>query len=279
MNGFVRAYPPSVPDLDSRTRLLFRDNELLFVRSGGKLRLPDEADGVDDILPDDLLYLGTLDNSAYLAAELSADATVPEGFEFIGLRELYSQVPDSLYIVAGYAVQIIAWDRNNRFCPRCGSATAPREGDWGRVCTHCGRVGYPPVSPAVLILIHDGDRILLGHKPGWGDRYSIFAGFVEPGESLEDCVRREAMEEAGVSLDDLLYSGSQPWPFPHQVMIGFTARYAAGPVKADGDEIDDARWFPYDRLPELPPPLSLSRQLIDAWANSRRRSAAVGLGV
>ena len=134
--------------------------------------------------------------------------------------------------------------------------------------------------PAVLV--HDGaDRALLAHKPGWGKRYSILAGFVEPGESLEQCVVRETEEEIGVAVTDLVYVGSQPWPFPSQLMIGFTARCAAS---ADGDdaclrldeqELDHAAWFSANALPELPPPFSLSRQIIDAWTAGRRRAAAV----
>ena len=120
----------------------------------------------------------------------------------------------------------------------------------------------------MLILVYDdAGRILLGHKPGWGARYSILAGFTEPGESLEDCVRREVREEADVSVTDLAYAGSQPWPYPHQLMIGFTARYAGGEVRADAEELDDARWFTRETLPELPSAVSLSRQMIEVWRN------------
>jgi NAD+ diphosphatase len=165
---------------------------------------------------------------------------------------------------------MVAWQNDARFCPSCGQPTVAVDHDWGRVCGACGKVRYPPVSPAVLALIHDGDRILMARKPGWGTRYSIFAGFVEPGESLEDCVRREVMEEAGVVVEGPVYKGSQPWPYPHQLMVGFFARYASGEVRIDETELDDARWFHVDQLPDIPPPLSLSRQLIDLWIASRR---------
>ncbi len=135
-----------------------------------------------------------------------------------------------------------------------------------RRCAQCGHERFPQVSPAVLILVHDGaDRILLAHKPGWGDRYSILAGFVLPGESLEECVQREVEEEVGVRVTDLQYVGSQPWPFPHQLMIGFTARHRSGDIRIDTLELDHAAWFDANALPALPPPLSLSRQMIDAW--------------
>jgi len=122
----------------------------------------------------------------------------------------------------------------------------------------------------VLALVHDGgDRILLASKPGWGDRYSILAGFVLPGESVEECVHREVAEEVSVAITDLRYEGSQPWPFPHQLMIGFSARYVSGEIGLDEEELDRAAWFHVRDLPGLPPPVSLSRQMIDAWVRSR----------
>lgn len=146
----------------------------------------------------------------------------------------------------------------------------PMQKEWARRCSQCGHTRFPQVSPAVLILVHDGaDRILLAHKPGWGPRYSILAGFVLPGESLEECVQREVDEEAGVQVTDLEYAGSQPWPFPHQLMIGFNAHYAGGDIRIDAEELDHAAWFDARELPPLPPPLSLSRQMIDAWHRTR----------
>src|SRR5437660_1795230 len=150
----------------------------------------------------------------------------------------------------------------------------PMGAEWRRSCTGCVNERYPMVSPAVLALVHDGgDRILLAHKPGWGARRSILAGFALPGESLEECVHREVLEEAGVRVGDLAYFGSQPWPFPHQLMIGFFSKYIAGTIEIDAEELEGADWHDYRRLPPLPPPLSLSRQMIDAWAHTRRNSA------
>ena len=126
------------------------------------------------------------------------------------------------------------------------------------------------VSPAVLALVHDGgNRILLAHKPGWGTRRSILAGFVLPGKSLEECVHREVLEEAAVHVTDLLYVGSQPWPFPHQLMVGFSSRYVSGEIAIDAEELDGADWYDYREMPPLPPPLSLARKMIDAWVLSR----------
>jgi NAD+ diphosphatase len=222
------------------------------------------------------LYLGTLDGVPVLTCEVGSEAAhgpvIPPSVRSVGLRSLYGQVSDEEYGLAGYAAQLLHWERISGFCSVCGNRTEGMEGVWARRCVACGHSAYPPVSPAVLILVHDGaEHILLAHKPGWGKRFSILAGFVEPGESLEECVAREALEEAGVEVTDLAYFGSQPWPYPHQVMIGFTARCPAPdtPLRLDETELDDARWFRAEDLPELPPPLSLSRRMIDAWTYGR----------
>lgn len=217
------------------------------------------------------LVLGSLNGVTYLACEVSPDRELPGGCRAVDLRTLYGLVSEQEWQIAGYAAQILHWERTSRFCPLCGQPTEPMQMEWMRRCSQCGHERYPQVSPAVLVLVHDGaDGVLLAHKPGWGERYSILAGFVLPGESLEECVRREVEEEVGVRLADLQYVGSQPWPFPHQLMIGFNARYQEGDIRLDELELDRAAWFDASALPPLPPPLSLSRQMIDAWRQSRQ---------
>ena len=211
------------------------------------------------------IYLGTLAGTPCLAAEADAEMDLPEGWMAVHLRNLFGKASDAEYSLAGYAAQILYWLRTSVFCPVSGHRTEARDGDWGRRCPECGHVGYPHLSPATLILVHDGPRLLLAQKPGWGTRWSILAGFVEPGESLEECVRREVKEEVGIDVGALAYAGSQPWPFPHQLMVGFTAGYAGGDITPDGEELERAAWFTRETLPDLPPPVSLSRQMIDAW--------------
>ena len=216
------------------------------------------------------LTLGVLDDVTYLACEAPSDAVLPDDCRVVPLRNLYGRIPETEWQIAGYAAQILHWRHVSQFCPVCGHATEPLGKEWVRACTNCGHTRYPQVSPAVLALVHDGaDKVLLAHKPGWGDRYSILAGFVLPGESLEECVRREVEEEVGAQVTDLVYQGSQPWPFPHQLMIGYTARYTGGELRLDAEELDHAAWFDADALPSLPPNLSLSRQIIDRWQASR----------
>lgn len=261
---FQRLYPPAVAAEGRAYWLLFAGEELLFAESGppdlleGSTAAPDLGSALEPRL------LGTLDGRPVLFGALDP-ASPPAGLRPLGLRALLAQADETLGAIAGYAAQLRRWLQISRFCSACGRELAANDG-WGRRCPGCGHAVYPPVSPATITLIHDGgDGVLLASKPGWGARYSLIAGFVEPGETLEECVARETLEEVGVAVDDIRYVGSQPWPFPQQLMLGFSARYAGGEVVADASELADARWFRRDALPELPPPFSIARQLIERW--------------
>jgi NAD+ diphosphatase len=188
------------------------------------------------------------------------------------LFRLYGSVDDQTYSIAAYAYQIAYWQATGGFCPRCGHAATLNDADWGRTCPACGHIGYPRVSPCAIVLVHDdADRLLLVRQASWQPGvYSLVAGFVEPAESLEDCLVREVREEIGVSVDQIHYVGSQPWSFPHQLMVGFTARYASGDLRLDLAELEDARWFGVDALPLLPPPQSIARRIIERYVAARR---------
>jgi NAD+ diphosphatase len=184
------------------------------------------------------------------------------------LRSLYGRLDEDLFSVAGRAVQIVEWHRTHRYCGRCGVETEDLPGERARVCPRCGLTSYPRLSPAVIVLVTrgDGDEVLLArshHFPA--GMYSILAGFVEPGESLEEAVVREIGEEAGIELSGLRYFGSQPWPYPNSLMIGFTATYAGGEIRLDEREIADAAWFGRDNLPLLPGRPSIARRMLDRW--------------
>lgn len=276
--GFLRAYPPAVGPDGPTLYLPFRDGELVVAGTGDTSAhlLRDDSPLLTELSPKDenaALYLGTLDGvpCAAFTVESAKDEELPPGLSALSLRSLYGVVSEAEYGLAGYAAQILRWRATSRFCPVDGTRTESVANSWARVCPDCGYTFYPPVSPATLILVHDGgDRILLARKPGWGKRYSILAGFVEPGETLEECCYREALEEAGVITTAFEYAGSQPWPFPHQLMVGFNCRWASGEIKIDETELEHADWFHAGALPELPPPLSLSRQIIDRWTASRQ---------
>ena len=212
-------------------------------------------------------YLGELSGVACIAIGLESGIAAPAGYRFAGLRALFFRVPESLLAIAARAFQIVEWDRTHRFCGRCGAPTRDKSGERAKECPVCGYVAYPRVSPAMMALVTRGRELLLAraHRfpPG---RYSALAGFVEPGETIEDCIRREVKEEVGIDVDGLRYFASQSWAFPHSLMIAFTAEYAGGELCPDGREIADVRWFAPDALPETPPSLSIARRLIDATA-------------
>ena len=215
-------------------------------------------------------YLGTYGGEHCYAAELAAAQIaqmVPEGHAMLGLRDLLGHIDDTLAGISGRAFQILEWNRNHKYCGRCSGETVPRSDERARTCSACKRTSYPPVAPVIMILIKDGRRLLLARKVGWGNtRYSALAGFVEPGETLESTVIRETREEVGVEIKNIQYFGSQPWPFPNNLMIAFTADYAGGPVKPDGVEIEEATFFDVDDLPNLPPGISISRRMINTVA-------------
>ncbi len=241
----------------------FRGGDMV-VMEGTQASLPVCADPVElGLVADARHYLGLYDGQHCYAAELAEDAPVPDTVKFEGLRSLFGVIDEPLAILAGRAYQIKEWDRNHRYCGRCGGPTQMRTNERGRVCRACRRTSYPPISPAIMVLITRGREVLLLRRKGAETtRFAALAGFVEPGEELEDTARREAQEEVGVEIDNLRYFGSQPWPFPHSLMVAFTAHYAGGDVRPDGIEIEAARWFDAGELLDRPPSISIGRRLI-----------------
>jgi NAD+ diphosphatase len=211
-------------------------------------------------------FLGTLEGIPCFATEVPLEAEPPELMEFINLRALHAGVDEHIWALAGRAVQIVDWARNHRYCGRCGTLNEMATTERSLRCPACGLAHYPRLSPAVIVLVHRDDRVLLGRSTRFPNAfYSVLAGFVEPGESLEESVEREIFEESGIRVQDIRYFGSQPWPFPNSLMIGFTAAYAGGEIKLLDDEILDAGWFTVDDLPNVPSRISIARRLIDWW--------------
>ncbi len=254
----------------------FKEDRLLVYEDSTSLRIPSAVNFSDfGLAASSTHYLGLLDSRPCYAVELSDDVTAPEGMTFEGLRQVYDRVDEDLFWVAAQAVQIVEWERTHRFCGRCGVRTESRETERAKRCPQCGLLHFPRLAPAVIVLIERGDKVLMARSrrfpPGM---FSVLAGFVEPGESLEEAVVREVKEEVGISIRDLRYFGSQPWPFPHSLMIGFTAAYAGGEISIDPAEIEEAGWFTADHLPPPPGKISIARKLIDWFVaknqNSRR---------
>lgn len=211
-------------------------------------------------------HVGALDGVPVVAASLAADHPDVEGCLFANLRVAYGRLSDEELGASMLAYQIQYWDGHYRFCAGCGGPLVAKTTERAKRCEKCERDFYPPVVPAIIVRVSAGDSVLLTRQSRFPKgMYGLVAGFLEPGETLEECVAREVREETGVEVRDIRYFGSQQWPFPHQVMIGFTAEHAGGDIVVDTTELEEARWFHRDSMPMLPPPLSIARRLIDAW--------------
>jgi NAD+ diphosphatase len=219
-------------------------------------------------------YLGTLAGAHCFSAEVAADTDAPAGWRWSDLRSLFGRLDDAVYALAGRAVQLIDWDRTHQFCGRCGTATVVKTSERSRECPSCGLTAYPRLAPALMALIRRmPDEILLARSPRFAPGvHSALAGFAEPGETLEQCLHREVFEEVGLRVRNLRYFASQPWPFPHSLMIAFICDYESGTINPDPNEIESAKWFKLDDLPQLPQPISIARRLIDAAVTEMARS-------
>jgi NAD+ diphosphatase len=222
------------------------------------------------------LYLGALQGTQCWAAELPSDAETPAGMSWEGLRTLFSVLDDAHFALAGRALQLIDWDRTHQFCGRCGSRTEPHREERVRVCPACKLSAYPRVAPAVMALVRRKDEILLARSPHFPPgMYSALAGFVEPGESLEQCLAREVAEEVGVEVAKPQYFASQSWPFPHSLMIAFVCDWVSGEIRRQESEIEEAKWFKVLQLPRLPSKISIARKLIDAAVEQMKSTTDV----
>jgi len=245
-----RATPSRVVLVDARSRVSF------FRRAPGP----------------DALFVGWLSGEPWWAEDAEADEEEPASepadpdIRGVGLRELRMAVDESLWALAGRAAQLLRFRAASRFCGWCGRPTRSLPDSAGRACEAGHPPIFPPVSPAIITLVERADgRALLARHARSPQRFSCIAGFVEPGESLEDAVRREVREEVGVAVGALAYRGSEPWPFPHSLMVGFSSSAASERIDADGTEIAEAGWFSPGDLPALPPAGTISRALIDDW--------------
>ena len=217
-------------------------------------------------------YLGLLDEAHCYSVELAPEIEPPQGMIFRDLRALYSHLEPDLHDVAARAVQIVEWDRTHQFCGACGAPTVAAEGERSRICPGCGLSQFPRLAPAIIVCVERGDEILLGRSPHFPPGiYSVLAGFVEPGESVEAAVRREVFEESSILVDRIRYFGSQPWPFPNSLMLGFQADFAGGELQLSDAELEDAGWFRWDEMPRLfPGNVSIAQWLIRDFLERKR---------
>jgi NAD+ diphosphatase len=268
---FIPGIAPSILISEPAWWFAFVGNKLLVHSNGTDSQIPNFISLAEiGLEPVRSQFLGMLDGQACYSAELPKDTTVPEDMTLVGLRQLYGTLEEDFYSLSGRAFQIMEWDRTHQYCGHCSTPTNQLPHERAKRCLKCGLVNYPRLSPAIIVLVSRGEEILLAraHRfpPGM---YSILAGFVEPGESLEETVMREVGEEVGIEVKDIRYFGSQPWPFPNSLMIGFTATYASGDIVIEPQELVEAAWFHKNNLPHIPPKPSIARKIIDWFvANS-----------
>ncbi|PLX71781.1 MAG: NAD(+) diphosphatase [Desulfuromonas sp.] len=237
-------------------------------------RLVVDTQGSDPALPTDeglpaergpALFIGHWQGAACRLIELTANPTLVDGLSLINFTEDRPQLPIDLLTLAGLGRMILHWEQGNRHCSRCGAPLTRLPGEWGKECRPCQTHHFPHIHPCAIVLVRRGKDVLLTRKAGWApNRYSLVAGFIEFGENLEEAAAREVAEETGIEIGEIRYLGSQCWPFPSQLMCGFVAEYQGGELNVDRRELEDAAWFPCDRLPALPPKRSIARYILDS---------------
>ena len=266
--AFVPAKSGGKPDIARGRWLLVQDQRLVVHADGNGLRLPTgEAPAGFGAALDAPFWLGTLEGDPCWVAAVPRDHPLPEGYRTEALVPMQgTRLPDDLLSLGGMAMQALWWEQTSGHCPRCGGRTERIDGEWGKNCPPCRYEHYPHLHPAVIVLVRTATAACSRGRRAWAPgRYALVAGFVDNGESFEGAVDREVKEEVGVDVTDIRYVGSQNWPFPSQLMVGFVATYAGGEVRVDEEELEDARWFPRGDLPALPSRHSISRFIIDHY--------------
>ncbi len=272
LSSFIPAFASRCADDQARC-YAFVGEELLLDDSRG---LPRAQVLIEHLGPPELDYLiGHRSGQPCRLLYWPQTTQAPAGWVNHNLRAIYGQMDEADFWIATRAKQMATWDREHRFCGVCGTRTEVAAQEPARACPACGHRHYPRVSPAIMVLIRDGDRLLLARSPHFKPGvYSALAGFVEAGESCEDTIHREVMEEVGLRVKNLQWFDSQSWPFPHSLMLAFTADYDSGDIVCQPDEIEDAQWFTLDKLPDLPMRASIARRLIESTIARMKNDAA-----
>lgn len=246
---------------------IFYNDQLLLEKNKGIYRVPVSL--LPPVSVGEYLSVGDYGDLPSHAASVPAPGPEKEGWEWVGLRAAWEYLDAVVYQQAGKAFELLHWDRQSRYCSACGRLMV-RSSDISKRCPGCGKEDYPHISTAVLVLVRKADRLLLVHARNFkGSFYSLVAGFLETGETLEECVAREVKEETGLHVKNITYWGNQPWPYPSGLMVGFVADYAGGEICLQDEELSAGAFYTKDELPELPRRLSLARKMIDWWLTTQ----------
>ncbi|TGC08759.1 NAD(+) diphosphatase [Methanolobus halotolerans] len=272
LDFFPLLNPPEKQETCSNHYFVFKDRKILLISGEGDLRLPSACNITSfkiDIQRKQ--YLGEFGGFSCFAAETIDDLTENKSVVFEDIRKLPGIIGETVAAIAGRAVHLLEWDKNTLYCGHCGSGTLWKSDERAKECTECGLLFFPKISPAIIVMIEKDNKILMARSPHFPpNRYGLIAGFVEPGESIEEAVVREVIEEVGIRIRGISYFGSQPWPYPDSLMIAFTAKYLEGEIRFNDGEIEEADWFSYDEIPHLPGNTSISGKLVEHFISGQR---------
>jgi len=263
------------------------ENDLWFVISNGKLMVKMDRNGysiprkkdMEEVMDQlsHVQFLGTLDGTPCHVAAFPDENAFLEGLMFSSIRRLFGIMENHVTLAAGCAAQLIRWHQTHTYCGSCGSVMEDKQEERAKICPNCKTVYFPRLSPAVIVAVVKEGKILLARSGRFpGNMFSVLAGFVEIGETLEACVEREVFEETGIKVKNITYFNSQPWPFPDSLMLGFIADYAGGEICVDAHEIAEAKWFSANNLPDIPGGISIARHLIDEFVNQQKPGLKTG---
>lgn len=250
--------------------ILNNNDELLIKIEDGKILIPNEDDIKNlNISLINLDFLTSKDNQEFLFGEIHDFINVPSPFRLFKLQSLLDLVDEATFNLVAKAFQLNSWNNTYKHCNKCGTLFKNKEDERAKICPSCGFLNYPRISPAIITAVIKDKKLLLAkHNIFPKERYSVIAGFLEPGETFEDCVFREVLEETGIRVKNIKYFGSQPWPFPDSLMIAFICEYESGDIKVDGNEINNASWYGVDELPyNIALKGTIARKLIDWYIN------------
>ena len=270
IHGLFTPLPPEQEPDDTPGFWAVLQGSSLLVCAGSQQALPDGSLPLDIVPETKPLRIGLWQGKPLRVVRIAHGAVLPAGYEALPFQGPDIQLDNTLATIAGRAAQILHWERRSRFCSHCGGGLARIPGGWGKRCQSCGDEHFPHIHPCIIVLVKRGAELLLIRNAAWSTgRFSLVAGFLDFGESLEECVQREVREEAGIEITNIRYVGSQCWPFPSQQMVGFLADYAQGEVKPDGVEVVEADWFHEDALPMSPGgKRSIARWIIETYGKS-----------